>query len=249
MSAKGWRVASAGLAAALLVAITVTVTLAVTPPPEAPPSQAMSQATGQASTHPALATPADPAPEPSTKPAPPRAPKTLAETPPSPEPTNPVPAPTAPPAATVEPLTQATPKTVQCPRGHLQVRGGKVQTRPVSENLYAVEYRGTLTNSTTRDVFMSRTDPPDLLALADNGETITIVSSGNFQTTRTDGTPVPDDFVLAPGQAVTFQLAEDSVFIDREVANWFDDPRVGSMTAEWNDADIYRCPSPLQPAD
>jgi hypothetical protein len=38
------------------------------------------------------------------------------------------------------------------------------------------------------------------------------------------------------------------VLIDREIATWFDTPRVGVMFAEWNDADIYDCPSPLRPS-
>jgi hypothetical protein len=149
----------------------------------------------------------------------------------------------------VESPPQPAPEVVKCPSGYLDVSGGKVATRQTSGDLYAVDYRGTLTNNTSADVFMSRSDPPDVYALADDGEVITIVSRGNFETAKTDGTPVPEDFVLKPGQSVPFHLFEDSRVIEREVSTWFDTPRVGQMTAEWNDADIYRCSPPLRPAN
>ena len=110
------------------------------------------------------------------------------------------------PIASVQPPPQPAPKVVQCPSGYLDVSDGKVTTRQTSGDLYAVEYRGTLTNNTSADVFMSRSDPPDVYALADDGEVITIVSRGNFETARTDGTPVPEDFVLKPGQSVWYRL-------------------------------------------
>ena len=119
---------------------------------------------------------------------------------------------------------------------------------PVQGDLYAVQYRGILTNSATADVILGREDPPDVLALDAVGETITIVSNGKFDMERTDGTPLPSDFVLKPGQVVAFSLSEDSVFIDREVKTWFDVPRVGSLFAEWNEAADYGCPSALRPS-
>ena len=235
---KNWKIAASATCALLLLAVAVLVGRASASGGNAPAASREAL--------PAVVTPSQTASATESVTAAPATPSADAPNTPSTE-APPTTAPETPAPAEPPPESSAVAEQHECPVGYLNVREGKVSATALTGDLYAVEYQGTLVNNTSADVFLNRDDPPDVYAVDANGETVTILSQGQFLTRRTDGAPVESRFVLPPGRSVAFSLKEDSRVMDRRVANWYDIPRLGSMTAEWNEAADYRCASPLRP--
>ena len=243
MDAKKLSIALAAIGAVLLTALIVVTAIAMSGPRTEAAAE-VTQAAGPTAISPA----AEPQPSASASPS------ATEETPPAhraPVQPRPVDTPTPSPPQEQAAPQAAGPRQVTCPTGYLRVKNGEVtSTSDGAEGFFDVTYRGVLVNDYSDDVLIFRDDPPDLLALNARGELVTMLTSGKFETSRTDGSPVEDMIVLRPGDTVPFSLSEN-VWIDQPVASWFIGPRLGSMNTYWNNAPPgyeTACP-PLRPGD
>jgi hypothetical protein len=106
-----------------------------------------------------------------------------------------------------------------------------------------VTAKGFITNRTTAEVTFSDDDPPNVLALDHQGNTIGMALLGQFDYGRTDGQPKLGEFVLKPGQSMPF-IVEGRTVLQGTLAKWYLDATYGAMPGSWNDWADYDCTYP-----
>ncbi len=108
---------------------------------------------------------------------------------------------------------------------------------------------GVLTNETTADVELPGWATPSLAGLDGTGREVVVLTLGEYDYARNDGTPRPDRFVLKPGQSMGFTNREFTNPQERQVVSWFPKMTNIAALAQWADYPTYgRCLTPGTPA-